>query len=473
MKKRELILGPPGTGKTTSLMDIMEREMNNGVSPQRIAFVSFTRKAAHEAASRAMDLFNLKRAYLPYFKTLHSLAFQIHGLRRDEVLQGKNLREIGDLLGLTFSYRTEIEDGLPTSSNRGDRYLFLDGYSRARCIPPEAAWRTLNDAEELNWMEFKRFREVLGDYKKKRGLMDFADMLVGCHPLDVEVAILDEAQDCSSAQWKMFWEVFGRAKRIYVAGDDDQAIYAWAGADVETFQNLKGFNRTVLHKSHRVPAEVHKVASSIAERIAHRYPKEYKPKLDRGLVEFCRQPDDVNLKDIEGTWLLLSRNAYYLKELVAMVRSQGIPYSYRGEPGINQDHVRAIKFWERQRRGGSLAPDEVRSVREFLPKGAPFSQLIWHEALTKIPFADREFYISLLRSGESLTAIPRVNISTIHGVKGGEADNVLMLTDMTPKTMETYSVDPDNEHRVFYVGATRTKERLFVVEPMTGRGYDV
>ena len=43
------IFGPPGTGKTTSLLDMVDKALSSGVSPNKIAFLAFTRKAAHEA----------------------------------------------------------------------------------------------------------------------------------------------------------------------------------------------------------------------------------------------------------------------------------------------------------------------------------------------------------------------------------------------------------------------------------------
>ena len=54
-----IILGPPGTGKTENLLRIVDRELKNGTPPDRIAFVSFTTKATNEARDRAKIKFNL------------------------------------------------------------------------------------------------------------------------------------------------------------------------------------------------------------------------------------------------------------------------------------------------------------------------------------------------------------------------------------------------------------------------------
>ena len=97
---------------------------------------------------------------------------------------------------------------------------------------------------------------------------------------------------------------------------------------------------------------------------------------------------------------------------------------------------------------------------------------IGHEALTGIPAEARAYYLSILRKGRKLTAQPQVIINTIHGVKGGEADNVLVLCDMAYMTFAEYEVNPDDEHRVFYVAASRAKKTLYLAAPATQYFYD-
>ena len=55
---------------------------------------------------------------------------------------------------------------------------------------------------------------------------------------------------------------------------------------------------------------------------------------------------------------------------------------------------------------------------------------------------------------------PRIKLSTIHGSKGGEADNVMLLTDLTRKADEEYWRQRDQERRVFYVGMTRARIQI-------------
>jgi DNA helicase-2/ATP-dependent DNA helicase PcrA len=71
----------------------------------------------------------------------------------------------------------------------------------------------------------------------------------------------------------------------------------------------------------------------------------------------------------------------------------------------------------------------------------------------------------LLRRGTRVTGKVRVKLSTIHGAKGGEADNVLLLTDLSTKFAREYDRNADDIHRLFYVGLTRARESLHIVLP--------
>ena len=69
-----IILGPPGTGKTTTILNMIEMEMERGTPPDRIGYFAFTKKAAQEGRERTMERFGLTEKELPNFRTLHSLA---------------------------------------------------------------------------------------------------------------------------------------------------------------------------------------------------------------------------------------------------------------------------------------------------------------------------------------------------------------------------------------------------------------
>ena len=63
-----IILGPPGTGKTTKLLNLTEDYLKAGVAPHRIGYVAFTKKAANEALERASDRFDLSQDELTFLE---------------------------------------------------------------------------------------------------------------------------------------------------------------------------------------------------------------------------------------------------------------------------------------------------------------------------------------------------------------------------------------------------------------------
>jgi DNA helicase-2/ATP-dependent DNA helicase PcrA len=68
-----------------------------------------------------------------------------------------------------------------------------------------------------------------------------------------------------------------------------------------------------------------------------------------------------------------------------------------------------------------------------------------------------------------LNAAPKIKLSTIHGAKGGEADNVLLLTDLSTKFAKSYDTNPDDINRLLYVGITRTRKTLHLVMPRSNQ----
>lgn len=493
MRNLHLVLGGPGCGKTTRLLQIMESELAAGVPASAIAFMAFTKAAANEAIHRACTKFNLKPEDLPWFRTLHSAAYQSLGLSRDEVMDNRDWKNFSELVGEPVSGVIPLEEEQFTSATKGDQMLRAVDYAATTLITLEGAWKQLEIP--VGWWEMKRFADTLYDYKTRMSKMDFTDMITvatgHCDPVNVQVAILDEAQDLTPAQWELAKRLFAKANRVYVGGDDDQAIYRWAGADVDKFLGLEFSSREVLPISHRLPMAVHDVGQQIVNQINHRFPKIYAPSPRGGRVVRYRNLTHIDLHE-PGTWLLLARNGYMLKNLVYLAKEQGIPYLTRSGPSIDPEHVKAIQLWENMRSGKVKEIDAAQVRLISLYRNVPAKDIretasypvepmkerlelhkIWHRALTKIPAAKREFYISCLRRGEKLTGAPRVRVDTIHGVKGAEADNVLLLTDLSYKTSRSFEREPEHEHRVFYVGVTRAREALHILAPQTGSAYPV
>jgi DNA helicase II / ATP-dependent DNA helicase PcrA len=473
--KSELFLGPPGTGKTTRLIQEVKAALADGLPVSSVAFVSFTRKAANEAADRAKK--ELGEATPEHFRTIHSMAYRALGINSDEVMDFEDYRLIGRALNLKFSKYTSVEEAAIGAQTTGDRVRAMFEYARAKGVDPMAVW--YGESEEVGERQFKRYVDTLHQYKMDTGKMDFNDMLelvVTKEPVDVALAVIDEVQDLSTLQWKAVRHLFQNAKRVIYAGDDDQAIFKWAGADIPQFLGLNA-EKTVLSQSYRVPGAVHQFAGRLVKRISERYGKEWSPRTEEGALHRAGAPENIDLS-VPGTHYLLARNGYLLREWVAVCRQQGVPYTLRTNPAAKPKHLRAIRTWEALRRGQDVLPRDRALVEQLTDKVSmghlsTGSAPIWFEALTGIPYEDAVFYRQALRRGHNLDETPRVTINTVHGVKGGEADHVAILTDRSQKTTLAAEKFPDDEHRVFYVAATRARKSLTVVAPQGTHYYQV
>ncbi len=471
-----LVLGGPGTGKTERLIREVSAELTVGTPPDRIAYVSFTRAAADEATTRTCREFYRSHIDFPHFRTIHSLCFKWLGLAPEDVVSLSHLREFGERVGLEVSGRTREDEA---AAGPGARLMFLDGLARNTGRPMLDAWR--EDPGDATEHEVAMFEEAYAGFKRVRGLLDFTDMLERCAGNDgfrvlVDVAIIDEAQDLTPLQWAVADRAFAGARRMVVAGDDDQAIYEWSGADVERFLSMVPDETVNLERSHRLPAEIAGVAAEVAAGMRRRRPKTLVPDRPGGEVVWSADPAEADLSS--GTWLLLARNTAFLPHLEEECQLQGVTYTVRGRPSVDPEDVKAVRAYEHGRTGERLADGEVELVAARMGI-APESYRweigrdrgIWHDAFTAMPARRRAYYLSVLRAGRKLTTPPNVRIDTIHSVKGGEAENVMLLTDLARRTEEHMWREPDAEARVWYVGVTRARERLMIVQGMTGREY--
>ena len=495
-----IILGPPGTGKTHNLLNLVEKELSNGTPPDRIGFFAFTKKAANEAKNRAKIKFKLEDKQLPFFRTLHSLAFLQLGLTTSEVMSRDNYKEFSDAYGMDLGSVTDGIDagGIITTDNR-----FINEFNLSRMKGLDLQDHYNRSNLDVSWHALLRAQRSFEEYKSKREVLDFTDMLelflqVSNIP-QLDVVFIDEAQDLSWLQWTVAAHAWSRSKKIYISGDDDQAIFRWAGADVEHFIRMKADNVIILNQSYRCPRLVHKMADKIIRRVGNRRPKEWKGRDYMGQIRYHAFPEGIDLRN--GEWLVMARTNYLLDEIERQVKTEGLLYKRNNRLPISQKLLDAVESWKTLNSDKEIDISSVRSIYSYMSTkigiehghkqlktaddsikytmeslvmhhGLLVAGRPWDIAFDKVGNRDKEYLRAIeQRNGSNFNIDPKINLSTIHAAKGGEAQNVVLLTDLTRKTQESLEQNPDDESRVFYVGVTRAKESLHIVQPQREGGF--
>lgn len=261
MPRTVRVFGPPGTGKTTRLIGIVNDELAAGVNPYEIVYTSFTKAAAREARDRAILRFtDYSNDDFPYFSTIHSICFRLLDLDREHVFSGKQVKEFCD----TFHYDISV-DGQPDEDSDTDLpgmmlntdadyfELFL-GWMRNLMLDFDTAYKLFSTQpgvpDTFNADTVKLYIKRRNEYKVDKGLFDFTDFLDTCisenlYPRDIKAIIADEYQDGSPLLDKLLTMWSEHAERFYIAGDPYQCLPT--GTQIECLGNNKPVEYVVVN----------------------------------------------------------------------------------------------------------------------------------------------------------------------------------------------------------------------------------
>lgn len=492
-----LILGGPGCGKTTRLLEVVEEAFNRGVSPDKIAFVAFTRKAAAEARERMVRKFGVEKDEIPYFRTLHSFAFKHIDVQPSQILDDNKLREYAKAEGLQLSAR------------------FIDDFNQAELTPSTVDEKALSaialarlmqrDLHEvaierdLDTVHVDKIAADYNEFKHDAVLLDFTDILehfTGANVPNFDLLIVDEAQDLSHLQWSLVESLVELSKDVYFAGDDDQAIYEWSGADVPYFLSLDA-DREVLPVSYRLKRNVFEACQKMIRHVDVRYEKDWQPHAEGGEVDWVSDWRHLDLE--HGEWFLLARTNSLVQTITAMLRQRGLAYigpTHKGmAPSTDAPQVQAVLAYENMRMGKLFGPEKAELAwrfmrRQFRGESRPVLQpggqygidwlrdagidtsKTWLECLD-VSGAMRDYIRAMRGRGESLTKTPRITAATFHGVKGGEADNVAIWQKLTGRTSKRWRAHDPQEVRAMFTAMSRARNKLVFVGTINRTNYGV
>lgn len=529
------LIGGAGTGKTTELLRIMSKVIDTGgVDADSIGFVSFTKAARREAASRAAEQFGASMKDLEtngWFRTLHSVCY-------------KCLSPVSGLLSGDAESRKWICEWLQESvggqSLDDESYSSFDGATDAdKALTVWSAARnrlqTLREAWECAWLSesqlpnFEYCERITNRYEEGKLLdhrLDFTDLLgrfagykfrVGGHDQiqpegwvpAVPVWFFDEQQDAGPLLDAVCKRLVAAdsCRWAYVVGDPFQSIYGFAGADSRCFMSWPAVKERIMPKSYRCPKPIHQLGEDVLRECSNYFDRKIEPADHYGEVgKFCHPREVIGEVDPRQSWLLIARSNYQAKRFANLLDEACVPWlPTKGNGGWNAPSRNlALGCLYNIEQGAPVSGEEWAAAIKLLPSKHDGEELL--ERGTKKRFVDRaeaaKYDFVLPPDLGQLGATPRlmdvirskqwrrmvdhggryvgavnqwgteavreinVRVGTIHSVKGAEADNVALLTTTSGtvgRAAETTD-GRDEENRIAYVGITRARKRLFVVD---------
>ena len=565
------LFGGPGSGKTTALLDRVEQLLEDDeVEVRDILVVSYTRAAAAEIRERLAERLDTNpRSLRGNVCTMHAKAYDLLNLSRGDVVGESDKEEFCEDYGLEFEDEYEgSRRRSARSTTLGNKVIATSQWLQRTCkdvgdwydvpfkwdkeevrLPPDIDDRAQtgnkytptwsSDDDRLDIPEAIR---AWRNWKGTNDLVGFADMLERVKQRSllpsVDYLVIDEFQDITTLQYDVYEEWRPHMERVLIAGDDDQVVYAWQGADPDLLLDEAVDEDVVLPNSYRLPSRILNAVNREVSHIEKRQEKDLQPRKEGGTVEALdnRSMLDVTrevrrtIEETDESVMVLFRARYQMFQFIDEFIEQGIPFTCLTDQRMWTDRLTqyidavealneeepidglqarrladmladsAFGTGERDDFFGALDdreesadvedvseltidPETVREHVPFLPDPASAADML-RKVTSFQERSVRAYFASEYRGMER----GRVRVGTIHSAKGREADHVFVATDLTEKVVEqmaatveqenkpvpgdqtfTKHTSPvptltDNERRVFYVGMSRARERLVLLE---------
>jgi DNA helicase-2/ATP-dependent DNA helicase PcrA len=370
-----LVIAGAGSGKTRTLVYRVASLVDDGVSPESILLLTFTRKAAQVMLERAAGLSDARCRFVTG-GTFHSLAHRV-------------LRSHAELVGFANSFtildRSDMEEaihslipqlkmpkGMPRFPKRTTLANIL---SKAANL--EQPVDELVIEEYGQFLEFlpqiNRLQRLYADYRKANQLMDYDDLILYLRKLLAEntdlredlsrqyrYVMVDEYQDTNAIQADIVKWLAHEHRNVMVVGDDSQSIYSFRGAN---YNNMFDFPAHFpeakvikLEENYRSTQPILTLTNALMEQASQKYTKCLFTKRTEGerprvvdartepeqAMFICRYVKDYlhqghSVKDLA----VLFRAGYHSFELEAELTRQGIAYvKYGGFKFLESAHIK-------------------------------------------------------------------------------------------------------------------------------------
>lgn len=395
-----LVIAGAGSGKTRTLVYRAIRLIEDGINPENILLLTFTRKAAGEMLRRASRLLDERCSNISG-GTFHSFANMI--LRRYAKLIGFNnnfsildRKDAEDVIGLV---RTNM--GYHKSKERfPHKETIADVISKAlnKDCPIEMVLKEGYPHFAQNSKDIKKIQKEYSSYKKNRSIMDYDDLLVYLEKLlssNDEIRsklsnfyryiMIDEFQDTNKLQARIAYSLASNHKNIMVVGDDSQSIYSFRGAN---FKNIMDFPKKYkdariikLEQNYRSTQPILDFTNELIRFAKESYCKTLytKKEGEQKPVYIESQDDNYQSKFIVQRILELREEGVPLSDIAVLFRSSW--HSMDLEIELMSHNIPFVKY-------GGLKFTEAAHIKDILAylKVAynPMDSVSWHRILLLI-----------------------------------------------------------------------------------------
>ncbi|MFC7223373.1 3'-5' exonuclease [Halalkalicoccus sp. GCM10025322] len=509
------VVGCPSGGKTTRLLDLVEQHAADGKAPEDMLYLTFTRSGKTEVAERLTTTLDCDE------ERAEGRASTFHGAacsacyRTGVIDEGEQIIPLGSDTHIAFceqvgfSYDPDYRDPLietrddDTAGDPGSQLFALADWLRYTRNPPEACTKApsavpmpapYNQTVRLlrEWDTFKR--SAYGRPRFEHA--DYVDAAIdgGLVP-KVDVLFIDEFQDLCPQEYALYdtWiRGRNRVETAYIAGDANQSVYGFRAGTPRYFIGTSRDDEIEQLVSYRCPAEIVSVARGVLEAHPDTDPNGFTAARDGGTVERVRLQTPRELTD--RLWsdiithdpnddghrvFLLTRTNKQARSVASALDNCGVPHSYFGRNESNQPWGDGLALVYRgteaigREQEIQYKPAEIkRAVQERITASSEIETYDELNALDPTKIVKRlDLYWSERKRLLGALSAPNwcnpnhVSVGTMHSAKGLEAPCVYLFDTMPHSVYESYidGTNADEEHRVYYVGASRASETLRVV----------
>ena len=492
-----LIVAGPGSGKTRVLASRYACLVKEGVRDEKILAITFTNRAAIEMKTRIKGMgINPAR---PNIGTFHSFCLGILKKEKRFILSGRKGQE-GILKGLGVK-------------NIGKAIELISAFKNS-CFSGSSDHETI--PEGLDREVFNLYRQAMD----RTGALDLDDLIIeavrmfGRESRKIPVfshILVDEFQDINPVERRLLKILASAGAGIFAIGDPDQSIYSFRGSSIEKFPEFEkdypGAKKVNLPTNYRSSATIVEASNALILNNSLRKTPVLpaRPRGEKIEVIGCgdeKTEAEFVVKEIEKLMgglssLTVKRHdrGYRFSDFAVLFRTNrqkdaldeafgnsSIPYTVigaRDELDGFIEHLKAVKI---DKDSGISPPEFIReeSGRFGIEEGLGFTLKSLSESIDSSKglsaFIDA-FIEALLLFGPSDACeieADRVPLMTLHAAKGLEWSVVFIAgceDGFLPMKLKKGGCDVEEERRLFYVGITRAKEKLYLLNAAERRTW--